>query len=118
MKKMLQATLMSLCLLSTGYVWAHAHPKSEVPGEGSIVISVSDITITFDDALEPALSTLSVSDAQGKLVTNTKAELDTATHKTLHVNVPSLVSGVYLVKWVAVSLDGHRTSGAYHFTVK
>lgn len=116
--KLLRTAPLLLAFLFSEAVWAHAHPKSEVPADGATVTAPTEVSIVFDDALEAALSTLTVSDAQNHTVTNAKAELDSATHKTLSLKVPALSSGTYLVKWVAVSLDGHRTSGNYHFTVK
>jgi methionine-rich copper-binding protein CopC len=107
-----------LSLFFSEAVWAHAHPKSEMPADGATVAAPPEVSIVFDDALEPALSTLSVTDAQNHVVTTTKSELDATTHKTLSLKLPTLPAGAYLVKWVAVSLDGHRTSGNYHFTVK
>ncbi len=117
-KRIFQAALLSICVLNAGQAWAHAHPKTEVPADGATVASPPEVSIVFDDALEPALSTLTVNDPQGHSVTAAKAELDASTHKSLHLNMPMLNPGIYEVKWVAVSLDGHRTSGAYHFTVK
>ena len=116
--KLLRAAPILLALLFSQMVWAHAHPKSEVPADGATVATPPEVNITFDDALEPALSTLTVSDMQSHPVTNAKAELDSATHKTLSLKMPPLTVGTYLVKWVAVSLDGHRTSGSYRFSVK
>jgi len=116
--KLLCVAPLLLSLLFSEAVWAHAHPKSEVPADGATVAAPPEVDIVFDDALEAALSTLTVSDAQSHPVTNAKAELDAATHKTLSLKLPTLVAGTYLVKWVAVSLDGHRTSGNYRFTVK
>lgn len=116
--KLIYAIPLLLSLLFSSSVWAHAHPKSEVPADGATVVAPSEVSITFDDALESALSALTVNDAQNHAVTNTKAELDATTHKTLTLKLPALASGAYQVKWVAVSLDGHRTSGSYHFTVK
>jgi methionine-rich copper-binding protein CopC len=115
---MLRTVPLLFALLFSSSVWAHAHPKSETPADGATVVAPSEVSIVFDDALEPALSTLTVSDAQSHAVTGAKAELDAGTHKTLTLKLPALVSGTYQVKWVAVSLDGHRTSGSYRFTVK
>jgi methionine-rich copper-binding protein CopC len=118
MKRYARAIFIIGCFAFVTRAEAHAHPKSEVPVDGAIVAAPPEVRIGFDDALEPAFSTITVSDAQGHSVTSTKAELDAASNKVLHLNLPTLVPGVYLVKWVAVSIDGHRTSGMYHFTVK
>ncbi len=117
-KQYLRAFVISACFAVSVHAVAHAHPKTEVPADGATVAAPPEVSIVFDDALEPAFSSITVNDAQGHPVTTAKAELDTVTHKNLHVSLPTLAPGAYLVKWVAVSVDGHRTNGAYRFTVK
>lgn len=97
--------------------WAHAHPVSSEPAAQATVDAPKSVRVTFDSALEGAFSTLSVVDAQGKAVTQAKAELDAA-RKTLTVALPSLKAGDYQANWVAVANDGHRTTGSFKFTVK
>jgi len=108
----------ALCLGSIGQAWAHAQPETQTPGAGAVVSAPQEVRITYDEALEPAFSSLIVSDAQGKQVNSAKAEVDATTHKTMRVALPALPAGVYQVKWVAVADDGHRTQGSYKFTVK
>jgi len=97
--------------------WAHAHPVSSEPAAQASVDAPKSVRVTFDSALEGAFSTLTVVDAQGKPVTQTKAELDAA-RKTLTVALPPLKAGDYQANWVAVANDGHRTKGSFKFTVK
>ncbi|MGC7404695.1 copper resistance protein CopC [Pandoraea pneumonica] len=97
--------------------WAHAHPVSSEPAAQATVDAPKSVRVTFDSALEGAFSTLSVVDAQGKPVTQVKAELDAA-RKTLTVALPTLKAGDYQANWVAVANDGHRTKGSFKFTVK
>jgi methionine-rich copper-binding protein CopC len=118
MKSYVRAIFIVVCLVLAAHANAHAHPKTEMPADGATVAAPPEVRIAFDDALEPAFSSITVSDAQGHAVTTAKAELDAVSHKVLHVDLPALAPGTYLVKWVAVSIDGHRTSGTYHFTVK
>jgi methionine-rich copper-binding protein CopC len=117
-KQYLRTIFVVACFAVIGHAAAHAHPKTEVPADGATVAAPPEVSIVFDDALEPAFSSITVSDAQGHPVTTAKAELDAVTHKNLHVSLPALAPGAYQVKWVAVSVDGHRTNGAYRFTVK
>lgn len=118
MKLHLQAIFVAVCFVLATHADAHAHPKSEVPADGATVAAPPEVTISFDDALEPVFSSITVSDTQGHSVISTKADLDAVSHKILHLNLPVLAPGIYQVKWVAVSIDGHRTTGIYRFTVK
>ncbi|SFI39729.1 hypothetical protein SAMN04515618_12140 [Collimonas sp. OK307] len=107
-----------LGLSSIGQAWAHARPETQAPVAGAVVSAPQEVSITYNEGLEPAFSSLVVSNAQGKQVNSAKAEVDATTHKTMRVALPSLPGGVYQVKWVAVADDGHRTQGSYKFTVK
>ncbi|WP_084656507.1 copper resistance CopC family protein [Pandoraea norimbergensis] len=102
--------------LSQG-AWAHAHPVSSEPAAQATVDAPKSARVTFDSALEGALSKLTVVDAKGKPVTEAKAELDAA-RKTLTLALPALAAGDYQANWVAVANDGHRTQGSFKFTVK
>ncbi|WDD91831.1 copper resistance protein CopC [Burkholderia sp. FERM BP-3421] len=107
-------------LLATGAQWAcaHAYPVHQTPGAGASVAAPAQVAIEFDDALEPAFSSIAVTDAAGKPVTAAKAVVDPADRKHLSLAVGGLAPGVYAVAWVAVAVDGHRTQGHYTFTVK
>jgi methionine-rich copper-binding protein CopC len=98
---------------------AHAYPTHQAPSAGSTVsTSQKDVAIDFDDGLEPAFSSITVTDAQGKPVTSDKAVVDPSNTKHMSVALNALTPGVYSVAWVAVAADGHRTQGHYSFTVK
>ncbi|MFC5522558.1 copper homeostasis periplasmic binding protein CopC [Polaromonas jejuensis] len=114
----LSAVVSALCLGSIGQAWAHAHPETQSPVAGSVVSAPQEVRITYNEALEPAFSSLVVIDARGKQVNSAKAEVDATTHKTMRLALPTLPAGAYQVKWVAVADDGHRTKGSYKFTVK
>ncbi|TDN61445.1 copper resistance protein CopC [Paraburkholderia sp. BL10I2N1] len=98
---------------------AHAFPTHQAPSAGSSVsTSQKDVAIDFDDGLEPAFSSIAVTDSQGKSVTSNKAVVDPSNTKHMSVALKPLAPGVYTVAWVAVATDGHRTQGHYTFTVK
>jgi methionine-rich copper-binding protein CopC len=98
---------------------AHAFPTHQAPSAGSTVsTSQKDVAIDFDDGLEPAFSSIAVTDSHGKSVTSNKAVVDSSNSKHMSVALTPLVPGVYTVAWVAVAADGHRTQGHYTFTVK
>jgi len=98
---------------------AHAYPTHQAPSAGATVsTSQKDVAIDFDDGLEPAFSSITVTDAQGKPVTSGKAVVDPSNNKHMSVTLNPLTPGDYSVAWVAVAEDGHRTQGHYSFTVK
>ncbi|WP_207005653.1 copper resistance CopC family protein [Trinickia mobilis] len=98
---------------------AHAYPTKQVPGAGATVTAAQkDVEIDFDDGLEPAFSSIAVTDASGKSVVNGKSVVDASNKKHMSVALSVLTPGVYTVAWVAVADDGHRTQGHYTFTVK
>jgi copper resistance protein C len=110
-----------LCALScawAGAAQAHVFPRTQVPAAGAAVPSPGEVRIVFDGPLEPAFSTLTVTDASGKQVNTAKASVDPQHADTISVSVPALPSGHYTVHWVAIADDGHRTHGDYGFDVK
>jgi copper resistance protein C len=117
--KTARAALAALMIAGCQLAHAHAFPTHQAPGAGAIVsTSQKDVTIDFDDGLEPAFSSITVTDAQGKPVTSAKATVDASNNKRMSVTLNPLTPGDYKVVWVAVAEDGHRTQGHYTFTVK
>ncbi|HZZ14141.1 MAG TPA: copper resistance protein CopC [Paraburkholderia sp.] len=115
------AAIVSVCmagLVFTSAAFAHVFPQKQAPGAGATVASPAQIKVTFDGPLEPAFSTLTVTDAQGKPVSTQKSAVDTHDPATIAVPLPTLAAGQYTVHWVAVASDGHRTHGDYSFAVK
>jgi len=97
---------------------AHVHPQTQTPGANAEVSAPAAVKIEFDGPLEPAFSTLSVSDAQGHIVSTGHAQVDSTDRKLISVALPSLPSGKYTVHWTAVAADSHRTQGDYSFSIK
>ncbi|MCA8095112.1 copper resistance protein CopC [Burkholderia anthina] len=115
----MRAAAAALLLAGAQLAHAHAYPTHQDPSAGeTVTASPQRVAIDFDDALEPAFSSIAVTDAQGHAVTKGKAEVDAANKKHMSVALSPLTPGVYAVAWVAVALDGHRTQGHYAFTVK
>jgi methionine-rich copper-binding protein CopC len=109
----------ALALGAAQLAHAHAYPTHEMPGAGATVpTSTHTVAIDFDDGLEPAFSSIAVTDAHGHPVTSAKAVVDANDRKHMSVALEPLAPGDYAVAWVAVAEDGHRTQGHYHFTVK
>lgn len=117
-KKRLAVGLLALAsLLGAPAAFGHTHPEAMMPAANATVSAPSQIMIHFSGALEPKFSTITVSDAAGKLVTKEKVSVGEDA-KVMTLPLPALAPGVYKVTWVAVSVDSHREKGSYTFTVK
>ncbi|MDO8328855.1 MAG: copper homeostasis periplasmic binding protein CopC [Fluviicoccus sp.] len=114
----LSVALILMSGLHAGTALAHAKLMQSYPAAHAVVDAPAAVSVSFNEALEPAFSQLTVLDSQGVRVATEKAGVDEATHKTLSVPVPKLAPGSYTVKWAVVSVDGHRIKGQYTFGVK
>ena len=100
-------------------VLAHAHLKQQSPAADSVVSAPQSLTLNFSEGIEPGFSGVVVTDAH-KQVVKTGAVTRDEKNKA-HLIVPlaqTLVTGTYRVDWHVVSVDGHKTKGSYHFSVK
>lgn len=106
--------------LAPQFAWAHAHLKQAAPADKAVVATApASVTASFSEGLEPAFSSLTLLDAAGKPAATAKAAPAPGDDKTLVLPVPKdLPAGAYTVKWQALSKDGHKTDGAWTFTVK
>ncbi|HHL4078434.1 copper homeostasis periplasmic binding protein CopC [Burkholderia sp. A2] len=117
----LAALAAAAALFAMTPVAASAHGKLEgaVPAAGSTVDAAPDtLRLTFNEDLEPAFSSVKVSDASGNAVTRDKAKIDASNPRVMTVAIPKLAAGAYTVQWAAMTADAHRTKGAYTFRVK
>lgn len=118
---LLKALTLSTALLVSGGVFAHAHLVSATPAADSHVPSADRIELTFNEALTPRASrvTLSKVNADKSLtpVEHLKVEL-AGDNKVLRAT-PShkLAPGSYKVEWRAVGGDNHPMTGDYQFMI-
>jgi methionine-rich copper-binding protein CopC len=95
--------------------WAHALLDHASPAVGSSVpASPTAVTLWFTQDLEPAFSTVTVTDKAGQRVDLGNAPVPPGQPAELQVGLKKLPPGTYTVRWHAVSLDTHTTDG--HFT--
>ncbi|WP_244813588.1 copper resistance protein CopC [Caballeronia sp. Lep1P3] len=114
----LRGALAFALVAATQLAHAHALPKQQQPGPGATVSAPHEASIEFGEALEPAFSSMLVTDARGTQVNTAKSVVDNGDKKHMSVALGDLAPGVYKVQWTAVAADGHRTQGHYNFTVK
>ncbi|CAN0622940.1 copper resistance protein C [Burkholderia multivorans] len=114
-----KAAAVVLAATVSSAAFAHARPANTEPAANAELASAPPaVAIDFTETLESAFSSIVVIDGQGKAVSAAKASVDAASRKRMTVPLAPLASGAYTVKWVAVAADGHRTQGAYRFSVK
>ncbi|HHA1256629.1 TPA: CopC domain-containing protein YobA [Enterobacter asburiae] len=105
--------------MMTPSVQAHAHLKQQVPAAESVGTAPQALTLNFSEGIEPGFSGVVVTDAQKQVIKTGTASRDEKNKAQLTVPLEqTLASGTYQVDWHVVSVDGHKTKGSYHFSVK
>ena len=105
--------------MMTPSVLAHAHLNQQVPAADSVVAAPQALTLNFSEGIEPGFSGVVVTDAQNQVIKTGTATRDEKNKAQLTVPLEqTLASGTYQVDWHVVSVDGHKTKGSYHFSVK
>jgi methionine-rich copper-binding protein CopC len=97
---------------------AHAFLDHADPKVGStLTASPSEVKGWYTEELEPAFSKIQVFDSTGKEVDKKDVKIDAADKTVMSVSLPTLPAGTYKVKWSAVAVDTHHTTGTFMFTV-
>ncbi|HHG8772896.1 TPA: CopC domain-containing protein YobA [Raoultella planticola] len=106
--------------LASAAAFAHAHLQQQTPAAGSQVsASPQTLTLNFSEGIETRFSGVTLTGPQQKTVKT--GELTRSDSDPAQLSVPvaePLAAGDYTVDWHVVSVDGHKTKGQYHFTVK
>ncbi|MHC8320697.1 copper homeostasis periplasmic binding protein CopC [Pseudomonas sp. GB2N2] len=116
-KKTMTAAALLGSLLAATSVLAHAHLKSETPAADSTVSAPSELRLVFSEGVEATFTNVTLS-KDGNAVPVKSQATEGSDKKTLVVTpaVP-LAAGAYKVEWHAVSVDTHKSEGAYSFKV-
>jgi methionine-rich copper-binding protein CopC len=108
-----------LLLFSAIEAEAHAQLDRSDPRVGSTVSQApSALTLYFTEGIEPAFSSVQVTDAGGRRVDNGKLRVDRGNPRQVQVALKPLPPGRYTVRWRAVSVDTHATEGSFSFEVR
>ena len=119
-KSLTVATALLASALTSTTVLAHAHLTSAEPApQSQLTTSPTRLTLRFSEDLEPAFSNATLTHQGDTTVTTGKTSLSGKGRNTLVVplNAP-LSAGEYQVAWHVLSVDGHKTTGTYLFTVQ
>src|SRR5262249_48737700 len=77
----------------------------------------AELRLWFSEPLEPAFSTVQVTDAQGRRVEAGRADVDARDRALLRVPLKKLGAGTYTAAWGVISVDTHATEGRFVFHV-
>ena len=104
-----------LLLLVTGEATAHAFLDHAEPRVGNKVDAAPrEVTLWFTQKLEPAFSTIAVTNAAGQRIDTGKARVS---GNQMSVSVRPGGTGTYRVNWHVLSVDTHTTDGDFTFQV-
>jgi copper resistance protein C len=119
MVKYLPSALVALMLALAGpSAEAHAFLDHASPAVGSAVPTApANVTIWFTQDLEPAFSSITVTNEAGQRVDLGNAVVVAGHPDELQVGLKPLPAGTYHVSWHVVSVDTHPTQGNFTFQV-
>jgi copper resistance protein C len=104
-----------LALAAATAAHAHAFLDRAEPRVGSTVPTAPrEVVLTFTQNLEPAFSSVEVSDAKGARVDQGKPRVSAT---TMRIGLKPLPPGTYHVRWHVLSVDTHATEGNFSFQV-
>jgi copper resistance protein C len=94
---------------------AHAFLDHASPLVGSTVQTAPrEVSLSYTQDLEPAFSSVQVTDANGARVDQGKPQIG---GNTMRIGLKSIGPGTYRVRWRVLSVDTHTTEGNFSFHV-
>jgi methionine-rich copper-binding protein CopC len=108
-------TIPLLVLLATGEASAHAFLDHAEPRVGNKVDAAPrEVTLWFTQKLEPAFSTITVTNAAGQRVDTGKTRVS---GNQMAISLRAGGAGTYRVTWRVLSVDTHTSDGNFTFQV-
>ena len=107
--------ILLLLWLVTGEASAHAFLDHAEPRVGNTVATAPrEVTLWFTQKLEPAFSSVAVTNSAGQRVDTGKTRVS---GNQMSVSLRSGGAGTYRVNWRVLSVDTHTTDGSFTFRV-
>jgi methionine-rich copper-binding protein CopC len=104
-----------LAVMSGTAAEAHAFLDHAEPRVGSTVPTAPrELSLSFTQKLEPAFSSVEVSDGNGARVDLGRPSVSAS---VMRVRLKQLSAGTYRVRWHVLSVDTHTTEGSFTFQV-
>jgi copper transport protein len=111
--------LAAVFLLTARTAGAHARLRSASPADGAqLDRAPQEITLTFTEPVEAALSTVTLRDPAGSRLETVRGRIVPGDRRSCVASLPQLQPGAYVVEWRVVSVDGHAMTGSYTFTIR
>ena len=108
-----------LSALSVAAVAAHVELITSSPAAGAnLPTAPTEVTITFDDELDPDLSSFTVANAGSVGVGGGEVDLTVADRNVMTGPVTITEPGVYTVTYHVAGVDGHQLEGSFSFGFK
>lgn len=107
-----------LLVLTPALALAHGKLLRSTPtANGRVPAAPREVTLTFNEPVELAVSRVQLLGADGRAITLAKPVLAEA-GRTVRAGIPTtLAAGTYTVSWRVAGRDGHPVAGKFRFTV-
>ena len=116
-KSVAMFAVMLLMLAFPAGVWAHSKLESSIPPANSTAKeAVEQLSLTFNEKIDPTLSTVTITNDKGEKVDSAEVKVE-GEALVAKLSQP-LVTGSYSVEWKIVGKDGHPVKGTYSFQVE
>ncbi len=98
---------------------AHAYIKKSTPLDNETVEKAPrEVTIKFDESIQPSFNSIKVFDSEGNRVDQRNGRIDPKQPFILKSDLKkNLPNGSYRIKWKVVSSDGHPVEGVIPFQI-
>ncbi len=107
----------SLLLLGVApSLFAHPKLRRSFPAAGDTVTSLPEVSLTFDQAVEPAIATLVLLAPDGRRIV-LRPRAGSARTVLLASVSPTPAPGTYELEWKVAGADGHPIRGRFAFTL-
>lgn len=117
----LRSLVLAAGLAATGGAFAHVALVSSTPAANGHASSAEHIDLTFNEALVPRASRITLSRVDGGKTLTPVADLSvtlTNGNRTIRATPrQALPKGEYQVEWRAVGGDSHPMTGSYRFMI-
>ncbi|MBS4174937.1 copper resistance protein CopC [Bacillus sp. FJAT-49736] len=99
--------------------FAHAYIVKSTPQEDEVLQKApKDVSIQFDEEIQPGFRSLKVLDQTGKRVDRNNAHINKKSKAILEASLKSdLPDGTYTIQWNVISSDGHPVNGTIPFQI-
>jgi copper resistance protein C len=99
--------------------FAQARFVKAMPAAGSMVDSLTEVQLEFNESIDPRFSGLTLTAPHGVNVELGEPEVESGDPRVLVVPITNVLEpGAYTVHWRVASFDTHWSQGEFSFTVK